>query len=578
MDYWKAAAVALRERFLNIEVPIALGIIALFGESVWMVVTGTGEGYFDSLSGLIFFLLCGRVFQRKTYERLSFDRDFRSFFPISILRRTGGEERAVPISELVPGDQIVVRNGELVPADSRLLRGAAHIDYSFVTGESEPAERIAGDVIYAGGRHIGSAVELEVTKAVSQSYLTTLWGHEAFQKQEEVGLRSITDRISKWFTSAVVLIALSAAAYWTVVDASLAIHAFVSVLIVACPCALALAAPFAFGAALRMLARNGVHLRSSSVIESMASVNAITFDKTGTLTSSQGDGVKFVGEPLSEKESGLVFSLARHSVHPHAVRIANTLGAVRFPEPVSSFLEETGCGIEGRVNGHEVWIGSREWLQSRGAEFDESGIPSGSASHVAIDGRYRGTLVLGNTYRKDLRAALDDLAAANELSLLTGDNANERPRLKELFGPDTSLQFDQSPHDKLRAIEAQQARGRTVMMVGDGLNDAGALKKSDVGVAVTEEAGAFSPASDVIIQADKVSQLNKILRYSRSAVHIVRASIAISLLYNVVGVSFAASGHLSPLVSAILMPLSSISVVAFASLAGVWSGKRLGFN
>lgn len=577
-DYWKSALVALRERVLNIEVPIVIGIVALFGESVWMLASGRGEGYFDSLAGLIFFLLCGRAFQRKTYERLSFDRDFRSFFPISILRKSGAVERSVPISDLVPGDRILVRNGELVPADSRLVEGRAHIDYSFVTGESEPVKRNAGDLIYAGGRLVGSAVELEVSKAVSQSYLTSLWSHDAFAKRDDSVRNSITNRMSRWFTAIVVVIALSSAGVWMFLDSAVAIHAFVSVLIVACPCALALSAPFTFGAVTRMLARNGVHLKSSGVIEAMADVDAVTFDKTGTLTSADGGSIRFIGEPLSEHETGVLFSLARHSVHPHAVKLADRLGQGRFPMPVSSFLEEAGCGIEGRVDGREVWIGSRKWLKSRGAPVaaEESG--DRTASHVAIDGAYRGTFVFGNTYRNDLRGAIEALAPRCELSLLTGDNPGERPRLESLFGPAASLRFNQSPHDKLAAVQEQQARGRKVMMVGDGLNDAGALRASDVGVAVTEEVGAFSPASDAIVDAAQVANLHNVLCYSRNAILIVRLSFAISLLYNVVGVTFAATGNLSPLLSAILMPVSSITVVAFASLSGVWAARRLGLN
>jgi Cu+-exporting ATPase len=605
-DYWKSAWLSLRQRMLTLDVPIALGLAAIYGQSIYEIASRTGEGYCDSLTGLIFFLLCGRIFQQKTHERLAFDRDYKSFFPLSVTRRGTGEqpserntaqsaEERVSLSQLRVGDRIVLRNGELIPADSRLVSGPAMIDYSFVTGESEPVAKQAGEYLYAGGQQIGAAIEVETVKAVSQSYLTSLWNHETFRKDRDDSANTLTNRYSRRFTVIVIGVAVGAALFW-VLSGNLprGINAFTSVLIVACPCALALAAPFTLGTAQRWLTRTRVFLKNALVIERLARVNAIVFDKTGTLTSAGVNAVNFHGPSLSQTEARWIASLTRHSTHPLSARITESFGDQYLPEPAHGFRETAGCGIEGQVDGHALLLGSRGWLASCGVNCSRQGNEAetqpeanppphiggyqGSAVHVAIDGEYRGAFVLAGTLRPETDELLRQLAGRNELALLSGDNERERERFRALFGADARLNFNQSPLDKLGFIQRLQQQGKTVMMVGDGLNDAGALKQSDVGVAVVEKIGAFSPASDVILDAARVPQLFEILTLARRAARIVKISFGISAAYNVIGVSIAAAGLLSPVVCAVLMPVSSVSVVLFACGVTTWAARRTGLK
>jgi len=202
----------LRQRTLTLEVPIVLGLAAIYLSSAFQVLTHQGPGYCDSLTGLIFFLLCGRLFQKKTYDRLTFDRDYKGFFPLSVVRKTGAGEESIAISRLQTGDHIVLRNGELLPADARLLAGAACVDYSFVTGEAEPVACEPGAHLYAGGRQVGGAIEVEIVKPVAQSYLASLWNNEAFRKPHDLDLDSLTNRYSRRFTKLVVGVAVAAAA------------------------------------------------------------------------------------------------------------------------------------------------------------------------------------------------------------------------------------------------------------------------------------------------------------------------------------------------------------------------------
>ncbi len=591
-DYWRAAVLSVRQRVLTLDVPIAAGLAALYAQSAFEVVSGRGEGYLDSLAGLVFFLLCGRVFQQKTHDRLVFDRDYKCFFPLSVRRKTGSGEESVALSNLCVGDHLLLRNGELIPADGRLVSGAAVIDYSFVTGESEPVAKQAGEHLYAGGQQIGGLIEVETVKAVSQSYLTSLWNHEAFAKEREGNLNTLTNRYSRRFTRLVIGVALAAALFWMLSgEAGRGLKAFTSVLIVACPCALALAAPFALGTGQRLLARGQVFLKNALVLEQMAQVEAIVFDKTGTLTVSRAEGVTVAAGELSAPQAGWVWALARQSMHPHSARIAEWLGQssgtrakdgtieprlLTSSPTVEGFVETAGCGIEGTVQGHELRLGSRAWLEQcevRVPELWKS--DEGSAVYVAIDGKCRGAFALGNALRPEMGRLLKELGQEYEIALLSGDNERERARFRDLFGAGARLRFNQSPMEKLEFIRGLQNSGKRVMMVGDGLNDAGALKQSDVGVAVVEQVGAFSPASDVIMAAEAVPRLFALLALARRTTRIVRWGFGISALYNVVGISIAAAGVLSPLVCAVLMPLSSVSVVLFACGAVSWAAKQL---
>ncbi len=605
LDYYQAAWRGLRRRVPVIEIPIALGILALMGQSVFEVFSRRGDGYFDSLAGLLFFLLCGRLFQQKTHARLVFDRDYTAFFPLAVSRRSGRGEERVAVARLAVGDRLVLRHGELLPADSRLLEGEARIDYAFVTGESQPETCSPGGVLFAGGRQTGGRIEVEVLKPVSQGYLTSLWNQDAFRKGRTADpVDRITEAYSRRFSLALVVIAAGAAtAWWVLGDGARAVQALVAVLIVACPCALALASPFTLGTAQRVLGRLGIYLKNPFVLETLARVDAVVLDKTGTLTRPGAAPVAWQGRALEPSETRAVATLLAQSSHPLSRRIREFLGVDGMDDAgkaaagivVEEFLETPGRGISGTVDGVRLRVGSADHLAEAGVppaacaasgdgpapapgravDPDRDDAPVGSRIHVGIGGVHRGTFVLGHPLRSGIRTLLGALRGRVDLALLSGDNEAEADRFRALLGPDAVLGFRQDPVQKLAFVRHWQAsRGRTVLMMGDGLNDAGALRQADVGVAVVEEAGAFSPASDLILSADRVAELDRILAFARDSVAWVRRGFVVSALYNVVGIAIAASGRLSPVVCAVLMPLSSVTVVAF-SVAGVeWLGRR----
>lgn len=560
-DFFLSAFKSLRKGVVNIDLPISIGIIALFLQSSWVIFNGSGPGFMDSLAGLLFFMLIGRWYQGRTYQSLSFDRDYLSYFPIAVTRIKNGVEDFVQLKALEKGDTILVRNGELIPADSILEKGEGSIDYSFVTGESFPVVKGAGDFVYAGGRQTGAALLLKVEKAVEQSYLTKLWNEENIGQDEKRGLQTLVNRVSHYFTIVILLIATAALVYWSFFDFSKGIYVFASVLIVACPCALALTIPFTFGNVMRVFGRNGFYIRNTEVIEALTKTDTVVLDKTGTITHARTMHIEWEGAPLTENEMQWVRSLARNSTHPLSVMIGEWLphNEVLIAD---NFREIAGMGVSGEVLGNTVMFGSRRFILGKNEE--EPG--KQTIVYLSINNKFKGYFTLENRYRDGLAQVVEGMQDY-ELHLISGDNDAERNNLVQILGPDARLFFNQSPGDKLEYIKELENEGKRVIMIGDGLNDAGALLSADVGITIADDVYHFSPACDAILQSSQFGRLHNFIHFSHRAMRVVYAGYLISFLYNVVGLSFAVQGLLSPVVAAILMPLSSISVVGFASIS-----------
>ncbi|MFM9841226.1 MAG: heavy metal translocating P-type ATPase [Cyclobacteriaceae bacterium] len=557
-DYFISAWKSFKQKQINIDVPIAVGLSALFLRSSYDIVLQTGPGYLDSLSGLIFFLLIGRWFQSKTYESLAFDRDYKSYFPLAVQKWDGLGWTPVVVYELKEGDRIKIRNLEIIPADSTLVSREALIDYSFVTGESKPVQANKGDLIYAGGRMVGQPVELVVEKKTSQSHLTSLWNNEIFQKVEESVYKKIIDKAARKFTWVVMALAFATAVYWYFVSPSQMWLVLTSVLMVACPCALALATPFTYGSMLRVFGKNGFYLKNADVIERLASIDAIVFDKTGTITSGAAD-VKFVGV-LDDQEMGWVKGITSSSTHPLSNLITKSIPQGKNQE-LDYFNEVSGSGLIGRAEGHSIKVGSASFVGFNGQLPDQA-----SLVFVSIDETVRGYFKIDTTVRIPI-IELVQVLKEKVVALLSGDNELDKIRMKEIFSSSTQLLFNQSPHDKLQFISELQRTGKKVLMMGDGLNDSGALKQSNVGIALTDDTGVFTPGCDGILKGDQIGKLSEFIRLSKSATTILKIAFGISFFYNIIALSFAVTGNLSPLVAAILMPISSISVVGFSTLA-----------
>lgn len=571
--YFKSAYFGLKQKIINMDVPISLGILILFIRSVYEIISSSGPGYFDSFTGLVFFLLIGKLFQQKTYESLSFDSDYKSYFPISIIKLTNQSEEIVPVTDLKQGDTILVRNNELIPADSKLLSSHASIDYSFVTGESAPIEKATDDKIYAGGKQLGGIIQLEVLKNVSQSYITQLWNDANFSPSSTKSLSNIANRFSKYFTISVVSIAFAAAFVWMLLDPSQAIFVGISVLIIACPCALALSTPITLGSVQRILGRNKLFFKESDTIEKLANITHILFDKTGTLTKSKSSSIKYYGKDLSNDNISYIRSLVHQSTHPLSVKLYEHL-SINKTYDVEKFQELPSKGISGFIHNIEVRVGSASFCGNV-TEIDKEDILE-SRVHISISGLYFGYYKISAQYRDGLTQLASQLSNTYKVSILSGDNQSELAALQKIFPKAESFHFQMSPMDKLLHVKELQENGDAVLMLGDGLNDSGALKQADIGIAVTENMSSFSPASDGIIASEKLADMYTYMRFSNMAISIILVSFGISILYNIFGLGFAVMGLVSPLLAAVLMPISSLTVVGFAVISTKIAAQRLG--
>lgn len=570
-EFFISAWKGIRQRFLNIDAPIALAILITFGRSLFEILSGTGAGYLDSMSGIVFFMLVGRFFQDKTYQSLTFDRDYTSYFPIGVtVIDEQKNEKQVPVSELKKGDRIRVHSHEIIPADGILFFGKANIDYSFVTGESLPTEKGIGEIIYSGGKQVGGMIELEIIKEVSQSYLTQLWNNDVFKNKKENRRPSFVHRISRYFTYILFSITALSAIYWSVTDPSKVWSAVTACLIVACPCALLLSATFTNGNMLAKLQGRNFFIRNAGVLEDLSAADTIVFDKTGTLSLQDTQSITFEGSPLNSEEKALARSLASQSNHPLSKAIDQLLSETdRLP--VKDFQEEKGRGSRGLVNAIEVKLGSRKFVGETNGEINKEG----SRVYLSVAGKVLGYFLIDQKYREGLSDLILDLKKHYKLALLSGDNDSERHHLQTIFGMDADLTFQQSPQDKLNYIKKLQESGRRVIMIGDGLNDAGALQQSDAGIAVTDDINNFSPACDGILDGRYFRKLNQFLAYCKREKNIIYGSFVISILYNFAGLYYAVQGDLSPVIAAILMPLSSISIVTYTTAMSTWHFRKL---
>lgn len=568
--YYEAAYKSLKQGKLNIEVPMALGIIVMFLRSTYDIIFGHGQGFFDSMCSLIFFMLLGKLFQQKTYNFLSFERDYKSYFPIAITKLEGSLEQPTQIYELKPGDRILIRNQELIPVDGILMSAVAAIDYSFVTGEENPVEKHSGEKIFAGGKLVGSTMELEVIKEVSQSYLTQLWSNDAYAKSSTTSYQTLINKVSHYFTPALLTLSVVSFIYWIFIDTTTAFNVFTAILIVACPCALALSSPFTMGNVLRILGKEKFYVKNAQVIEQMAQLDTIIFDKTGTITSNQNSQIIFEGEVLTTQEKGLLKSAVRSSNHPLSRKLYAFIQEVEV-EKLSTYQELIGGGIRASLNNETIELGSAKMLGITEVESVNK-----TTVHVAINGVYKGFYEFKNLYRNGVSELFNTLKSRYNLGILSGDNDGEKSALTRMLPKNTQMLFNQKPDQKLKYIQDLQAQGKNVMMVGDGLNDSGALKASNVGVAVSENVNVFSPACDAILDAQSFSKLPHFLAFCKSSITTIKISFCLSIFYNIIGLTFACLGMLSPLIAAAIMPISTLTIISFVTFTTNIKAKKFG--
>jgi Cu+-exporting ATPase len=559
---------------LNIDAPIAFAITITYLRSLYEIGTATGTGYLDSMSGIVFFMLLGRWFQDKTQEKLSFERDYKSFFPISALVIKDEHKNYVPIDQIKTDDILLIRNQELIPADGILINGKAWIDYSFVTGEKDPVEVSEGEMLFAGGKQMGANISMKVTKPIASSHLTRLWNNDVFHNKKNK-TTSFIHPLSNYFSTILFSIAFITAIYWEINDPAITWKAVTAILIVACPCSLLITATFTFGNLIHLFSKKGLYLKNANVIEQLASANTIVFDKTGTLSSSINSKISYTGKQLDDESIAAIKAISLQSNHPLSKALAtwDEWQSLQNLPSISNFSEVMGKGIEANCNNKKIKLGKADFVSQQW--FSADLINSGSTIHLSIDSMYKGKFILQQQYREGIFTMIEKVRnLVGAIHILSGDNRGEEVFLKKSTKEKVELNFNKSPEDKLQYIQQLQQHGKEVIMIGDGLNDAGALQQSNVGLAVADNSNYFTPACDGILDGKAVTQLDKLILLARSGKKIIAAGFILSIVYNIVGISYAAQGSLSPMIAAILMPASTISIIVLTAIGTRWAAKK----
>jgi len=556
---------SLRRGIVNLDVPISIGVLTLFGRSIFDIAMERGDGFLDSFTGLVFFLLIGRLFQQRAFESLEFDRTMRSFFPVSATRIDEGAEREVLLEELARGNQVLVRNGEVIPADAILMHSSGVIDYAYLTGESEPIECRPGAMLYAGGRVMGRALRLSVVKPSSASAMAELWSRQDIHTERR-SLDDSRERFGLIFTLSTLALATAAALIW-IPDMAMALTVFSSVLIIACPCALTLAMPVTYGTAMGLLAGRGIFLKGIGALSELQKVTRIHFDKTGTLT--EPHQVRFVGDELSHDLRAAFAALATHSTHP----VSRAIVASEPPTSivVSNVEEIPGVGIQGQIAKSRLGLGTSGLIEDLDVRRRYAQMPLGSVA--TVDGNPVGRYVV---IHQLISGAAPMIAALRKrgvsLFVVSGDSARGIGSIEEVFdGPEIIL--GASPQDKVDRIRLSQHEGHHVMMVGDGLNDIAAMSAANISIAVSNGSSRIVPACDVMIDSAGISVIDQLLSYASAQRQVVRLAFWFTMAYNSLGFALAASGILSPVITAVMMPISSLLVIAISVV-----GARLSFR
>lgn len=567
-DYFLAIKNWIRHRTISVKVPLAIGIGALWLRSLYEVSTSAGGGYFDSLAGLIFFLIAGTWLQNKAFDALRFGEKARKFFPL--VARTLVKGKIIPkrVTELVAGDRVKLGHGEVIPADGILMESSALIEYSFATGESAPQNKVAGEVLLGGGRNAGAAFEMEVIRPFSDSRLSDIWRSAETVNDSEKEVLNFEKIISRYFIIGTITIAIAALIYWIPINSSRAWFALTAVLMVACPCALALAPPFAYNIVANFFAKKGLYLRKPEVAGNMGATDAIVFDKTGTITAA-GETIAIIPETYNQSDRRLLKSITGQSTHPYSRAIDRALDEEEAVA-LESYREVPGKGISAFSGEKEIRLGSLEWVTDKHSDtiFDIKNI------WFSVNGRIAEPIEMRDVFRENLGETLNGLKALGiELVLASGDDpVAGKPLMKQFPKIFSGMYFNCSPGQKA-AIVTELKRDHHVLMVGDGLNDAGALKTGHAGMVVTDSTSSFTPEASAILLQEHFNKMPGFMRVARKANRIVKETFVVSLIYNIIAVGLAFTGMMSPVIAAIMMPASSVTLMVYAALRTKWMVK-----
>ena len=569
--FFVGAASALRTRRVHMDLPIAIAIGIGFIRGAMNTVSGSGPIYFDGLATLIFVLLVGRYLQQRG-QRAAADSAELLFSLTPHRARVVGEDGSpfeVPAEGLVPGMVFEVLPGESFAADGTVMAGESSLDESLLTGESVAVRTVVGDPVFAGTLNLASPLRVRVDQPAEKSRVARIakMVEESATRRAPVVL--LADRTAGWFVVTVLVLALATWAYWMGRDPAHALDNAIALLIVTCPCALAMATPLAITVAIGRAARRGLFIKGGEAIELLARPARLLLDKTGTITEARTSLIAFAGP---SEVRPLVLALERESTHPVAEGLRRAWGADAGALPAVERSEHvSGGGITGRVAGRDLVVGSPAFVAARSAGAAPALVGAEGATPVwiALNGRIVAAAALGDPIRADARASIDTLRSRGwEVGILSGDALAVVQSVASQLGlPAENCTGGVSPEGKLERVREAMRSGR-VVMAGDGVNDAAAIAAASVGIGVHGGAEVCLANADVYLTTPGLAPLLELTEGAARTMRLIRINMGFSLAYNAVGVALAVTGQINPLIAAIMMPLSSVTVV-FSS----WYGR-----
>ena len=560
MPFYRGAWAGLRMRVPHLDLPISLGLIGGFVASVYSTFTGHGEVYYDTLALLVFLLLLGRWVQHRGQRAaLSGTELLAALTPGTAWRKGEGGFAPVPVDRLKTGDVVRVRAGEAFPVDGAIVRGESHADLSFLTGESKPVTLVAGSPVHAGATNVRDTVEVEVSATGASTRLGRLVAMIEQSETQRPPVLQTVHQLSGYFVIIVLVLAVAGGVAWAFIDPSRVFAVVVGLLVVSCPCALGLATPVALVVGRGRAARNGAVIRTTAALELLARTKRVVLDKTGTLTEG---AVRVTEASVAPELVPALGALEARSAHPLARAVARW--AKNDTDEVEGVTEHPSRGIEGHVAGRHLRVGSAAWLGAGPFEAQLAAVSSRGESPilVEVDGAVVGWLALGDRLRADASEALARLKKLGmELVVRSGDHPAAVAAVSARLGLHDA-RGHVSPEGKAADM------GEWSAMVGDGVNDAPALRAATVGIAVAGGAETALTVADVYLTRPGLAAVADLFEGAHATMGLIRRNLGFSLAYNVVFATLALAGYITPLVAALIMPLSGLTVVTSSVLSG----------
>lgn len=585
-DFFRRAFAMLRKRTAGMDSLVALSTATAWAFSTVILICpdffGATNVYYDSAVMIIAFVVTGNFLEaRAKASTSSAIRDLMNLQPpVATVIHPDGHESDTPIAQIVVGNHIRIRPGNKIPVDGVIINGESYVDESMLTGESLSQPKQTGDYVYAGTINGSGSMIVAVDKPINATLLSQIVDTVREAQGSKAPVQKIADTVSKYFAAVVVCIALATFAIWLAVGGSSllpnAIICAVSVLVIACPCALGLATPTAITVGIGKAAENHILIKDASALEKIGKVSLVVFDKTGTITEGRPTIISMRRNPdTTDDAMGVLLAMERRSEHPLAATICRHLEMQEIDEtPISAFSVVYGKGVVADCAGTRYWAGSEPFANEMGVTVERRNFVAGTTVYFGKTGTLLASITFADKIKDTAIAAIDQLRRMGiRVVMLTGDN-RESAETVAADASFTEYYANMLPDDKDRYIKSKQAEGRTVAMVGDGINDSQALARADVSVAMGSGTDIAIETAMMTLTSSDLRTLPQAIQLSRRTMRIVRQNLFWAFIYNIIGIPVAA-GILFPALQILLDPAWASAAMALSSITVVANSLRL---